>query len=40
MYSPDEGQTWFVIFVPAGSYVIEDINKVIQQKNNNSKRAL
>jgi len=32
MYSPDEGQTWFVIFVPEGSYDIEDINKVIQQK--------
>jgi len=32
MYSPDEGRTWFVIFVPEGSYDIEDINKVIQQK--------
>ena len=31
MYSPD-GQTWFVIFVPEGSYDIENINKVIQQK--------
>jgi len=32
IHSPDEGQTWFVIFVPEGSYDIEDINKVIQQK--------
>jgi len=32
MYSPDEGRTWFVIFVPEGSYDIEDINKVIQHK--------
>ena len=31
MYSPD-GQTWFVIFVTEGSYDIEDISKVIQQK--------
>jgi len=30
--TPDEGQTWFVIFVPEGSYDIEDINRVIQQK--------
>jgi len=32
MYSPDEGQSWFVIFVPEGSYDIEDINKVIKQR--------
>jgi len=32
MYSSDEGQMWFVIFVPEGSNDIEDINKVIQQK--------
>jgi len=32
MYSPYEGQSWFVIFVPEGSYDIEDVNKVIQQK--------
>ena len=31
MYSPDEGQTWFVIFVPEGSCDIEYINKVIKQ---------
>jgi len=32
MYSPDEGLTWFVIFIPEGSYDMEDINKVIEQK--------
>jgi len=32
IYSPYEGQSWFVIFVPEGSYDIEDVNKVIQQK--------
>ena len=32
MYSPHEGQTWFVIFVPEGSYDIEDINNVIKQR--------
>jgi len=32
MHSPDEGHTWFVIFVPEGSYDIEYINKVTQQK--------
>ena len=30
-YSPDAGETWFHIFIPEGSYDIEDINKVIQQ---------
>ena len=30
-YSPDAGETWFHIFIPKGSYDIEDINKVIPQ---------
>ena len=32
VYSPDEEQTWFVIFIPEGSYDIKDINSAIQQK--------
>ena len=31
-YSPDGGQTWHRILIPEGSYDIEDINRVIQQK--------
>ena len=30
--SPDGGQTWHRILIPEGSYDIEDINRVIQQK--------
>jgi len=32
IYSPHKGQSWFAIFVPEGSYDIEDINKVIKPK--------
>jgi len=32
MFSPHEVQTFFVIFIPEGSYDIEDIYKVIRQK--------
>ena len=31
-YSPDGGETWHRILIPEGSYDIEDINRVIQQK--------
>ena len=31
-YSPDAGGIWYHILIPEGSYDIEDINKVIQQK--------
>jgi len=31
-YSPDSGGIWYHILIPEGSYDIEDINKVIQQK--------
>ena len=31
-YSPDDGVTWFEIYIPEGSYDIADINDTIQQK--------
>jgi len=31
-YSPDQGYTWHHILIPEGSYDIEDINLLIQQK--------
>jgi len=31
-YSPDGGGIWYHILIPEGSYDIEDINRVIQQK--------
>ena len=31
-YSPDDGASWFEIYLPEGSYDITDINDTIQQK--------
>ena len=31
-YTPDGGGIWYHILIPEGSYDIEDINRVIQQK--------
>ena len=31
-YSPNGGKIWYHILIPKGSYDIEDINRVIQQK--------
>ena len=31
-YSPDDGDTWFEMCIPEGSYDITDINDTIQQR--------